>query len=372
MAHYQDAVSTTPASLPRPALVRMIRLVRTLHRLSHLPAYRQLVESQVPETARFDPGHDAVMMGYDFHLAPTGPQLIEVNTNAGGGLLAYLAQVPGSVLAGNPLPTRLKNQLLTSFAAEMRAFSDGRSDRPRRIAILDERPEEQYLYGEMEAFAELFTANWGVPTIIRDPSGLDGGPEGVYSDGLPVDLIYNRHCDFYLERPELAGLRAAYRAKTVCLTPNPFVYGLLADKRRLVLWSDPVTLAKVGLPQRDVELITALVPVSRLLANGDPEDFWTRRDDLVFKPVSRFGSRGVLLGRKISRSRFNTLLSEETLVQQLVPPSLTPADGQEPFKTDFRLYAYRNQVLGVAARLYHGQVTNLRTPGGGFAAVRLV
>ena len=40
-------------------------------------------------------------------------------------------------------------------------------------------------------------------------------------------------------------------------------------------------------------------------------------------------------------------------------------------KTDLRLYAYRNRVLGVTARLYHGQVTNLRTPGGGFARVRL-
>ncbi len=40
-------------------------------------------------------------------------------------------------------------------------------------------------------------------------------------------------------------------------------------------------------------------------------------------------------------------------------------------KTDLRLYAYRNRVLGVTARLYRGQVTNLRTPGGGFARVRI-
>jgi hypothetical protein len=41
-------------------------------------------------------------------------------------------------------------------------------------------------------------------------------------------------------------------------------------------------------------------------------------------------------------------------------------------KTDLRLYAYRNRVLGVTARLYRGQVTNLRTPGGGFARVKVV
>ena len=31
----------------------------------------------------------------------------------------------------------------------------------------------------------------------------------------------------------------------------------------------------------------------------------------------------------------------------------------------------RDRILGVAARLYQGQVTNLRTPGGGFAPVRI-
>lgn len=37
-----------------------------------------------------------------------------------------------------------------------------------------------------------------------------------------------------------------------------------------------------------------------------------------------------------------------------------------------RLFAYRNRLLGVGARLYRGQVTNLRTPGGGYAPVRIV
>ncbi len=41
-------------------------------------------------------------------------------------------------------------------------------------------------------------------------------------------------------------------------------------------------------------------------------------------------------------------------------------------KTDFRLYFYRDRILGLAARLYQGQVTNLRTPGGGFAPVLVI
>jgi hypothetical protein len=38
-------------------------------------------------------------------------------------------------------------------------------------------------------------------------------------------------------------------------------------------------------------------------------------------------------------------------------------------KTDVRLYVYNGQVLLTAARLYQGQTTNFRTPGGGFAPV---
>ena len=41
------------------------------------------------------------------------------------------------------------------------------------------------------------------------------------------------------------------------------------------------------------------------------------------------------------------------------------------FKTDFRLFVYQQKILAVSARLYQGQVTNLRTENGGFAKVCL-
>jgi hypothetical protein len=37
-----------------------------------------------------------------------------------------------------------------------------------------------------------------------------------------------------------------------------------------------------------------------------------------------------------------------------------------------RLYTYASEVLLAAARLYQGQTTNMRTPGGGFAPVLTV
>lgn len=350
---------------------RMARLVRLLDRLSRNGRYRELVYPQVPDVARFDPGHDAVMMCYDFHLVGETPRLIEVNTNAGGGLLALLAHNPTWPVAIGSLPAKLSGRLLQTFADETRHFTAGAKLKPGAIAIIDADPPSQYLFPEMCAFAELFES-WGVPAVVVDPGQLDASGAGVLNEGQPVDLVYNRHCDFYLESAAMAGLRAAYLNRCVCLTPNPHMYGLLADKRRLALWTDPGHHADWSLTAQESALLAEVVPAASLMAEHDRTALWASRKQQVFKPVDSFGSRGVLLGEKISRKRFDELPAASTLVQELVPPSLTAVPGASPMKTDLRVFAYRQRILGIAARLYHGQVTNLRTPGGGFARVKLV
>lgn len=45
-------------------------------------------------------------------------------------------------------------------------------------------------------------------------------------------------------------------------------------------------------------------------------------------------------------------------------------DGdRKVMKVDVRNYTYGGEVLSIAARLYQGQTTNFRTPGGGFAPI---
>lgn len=41
------------------------------------------------------------------------------------------------------------------------------------------------------------------------------------------------------------------------------------------------------------------------------------------------------------------------------------------FKSDFRLYVHGERVMLMGARLFQGQVTNVQTMGGGFAAVSI-
>lgn len=60
------------------------------------------------------------------------------------------------------------------------------------------------------------------------------------------------------------------------------------------------------------------------------------------------------------------------VAQEIVRPSerTIELDGRRiPLKLDVRVYTYAGEAQLLAARLYQGQTTNFRTPGGGFAPV---
>jgi hypothetical protein len=189
----------------------------------------------------------------------------------------------------------------------------------------------------------------------------------------PVDLVYLRDTDFTLETPRTRALREAYLAGRVVVTPSPREYHLLADKRRLALLSSREALSQLGVTDEDAELLAAVVPETRLLSELDPDALWKDRREWVFKPATAFGSRAVYRGDKISRKRFAEILEQPGyLAQRRVEPGevgVETSDGPRAMKFDVRAYAYRDQVLLLGARVYQGQVTNLRSPGGGFSAI---
>ncbi len=364
-------ISPTRVDICRHDLKRMHTLARTLFRLSQRRSYHRRVFPDLPEIARFDPGHAALMMGYDFHLGADGPRLIEVNTNAGGAFVAWQSQMRDLQGGdGIPLSGRFQQRLLFSFLREWRDFS--RSLRALEcLVILDEDPPNQPLYPEMVSCRDWLISH-GIDTRIADPGELQIDGNGVYHQKRKVELIYNRHCDFFLEDQAQSSLRRAYLAGSICLSPNPFAYGLLADKRRMILWSDEVVLQQLGLSSARTRLLLEMVPLSRLMCDLDAAQLWDERKKLIFKPVNKFGGRGVLMGKSITRKRFAELEPDSTLVQQIVPPSQVMSQEGDSFKVDLRLFVYRDHLLGVGARLYQGQLTNLRTPGGGFAPVRII
>ena len=63
------------------------------------------------------------------------------------------------------------------------------------------------------------------------------------------------------------------------------------------------------------------------------------------------------------------MASATYIAQAFAPPSMRSVHGGQSLKADVRCFASEAGVLLFAARLYQGQTTNMRTPGGGFAAV---
>ncbi len=354
------------------------RTVELLFRIAHSASYQQRVDRDADALSRFAPGNFGVFMGYDFHLTPAGPRLIEVNTNAGGALLnglhtaALCDPVKLACLCSELLPVAaIQQRIAQTFLAEFAAVR-GAGARAGRIAIADHQPHDQFLYPEFLLFVRLFEEA-GIRAEICDTEELVRTRDGLALRGSPVDLVYLRDTDFTLAAPRSAALRAAYLAREVVVTPAPREHHLLANKRRLALFSSPEALSSLGVTDDDARFLAEVVPETRSLIELGSERAWRERKSWVFKPCASFGSRAVYRGDKISGRKFDEIAGDsDYLAQRRVEPGLVEvdtSDGRRAMKFDVRAYAYRGAVLLLGARIYQGQVTNLRSAGGGFSAI---
>ena len=371
--------SATAVFMAPETLQAMADLLAAIETVVALPAYQAEVLARAPAIAKLDPGPKGVFMGFDFHVGDDGPQLIEINTNAGGAMLnqalAHAQQACCAQIVPHLRPTAdldtLDRRWLDSFQNEW--VLQGRSGQPQRIAIVDEAPEQQYLHPEFLLFQHLFRSA-GIDTVICDPGELTFANGRLTHNGIPIDLVYNRLTDFYLQSPPLAPLRAAYEVGAVVLTPSPRAHALYADKRNLALLSDPARLAALGVAQPTIDRLLAGIPRTLEVTPEEAEALWAARRGLFFKPASGFGSRATYRGDKLTQRVWQSILGGGYVAQKLALPSerRVRVDGAgSDLKLDIRAYAYGGSIQLLAARLYMGQTTNFRTPGGGFAPVFL-
>ena len=370
--------SNTPVFLSESDTDGMLRMVHAIEAATRLPAYQERVLSWAPEIARRDFGPHGAFMGYDFHLATDGPKLIEINTNAGGAFLnALLAKAQRACCA--EIEAGLRGSEAHDFeAAVLRLFQrewtlQRGSGMPRRLAIVDDRPEQQYLYPEFVLAQQFFTKH-GIEAVIVDARTLRYEPGRLLAGGASIDFVYNRLVDFAFESPDNAALRAAYESGAVVVTPNPRAHALYADKRNLSLLSDQAILRAWGL---SAEIAGDLkgVPRTVLVTPDNAQQLWEARKRLFFKPAGGHGSKAVYRGDKMTKGVWAEIVRGGYVAQEFAAPSerMIKLDGSpQTRKTDVRLYVYDGQVLLTAARLYQGQTTNFRTPGGGFAPVFVI
>lgn len=370
--------SNAPVFVPHSTVKEMHGIVKAIEAASRLEGYRNAALFWAQDIAMKDHGPAGVFMGYDFHLDESGPKLIEINTNAGGAFLnAVLAGAQRACCA--ELGELFRSTLVDDFETNVmdmfrREWARQRGEsRLRRIAIVDDRPTEQYLYPEF-VLARKMLQKHKIDAVIADAAELRYENGRLILDGTEIDLVYNRSVDFTLEQANHVALNAAYRDGAVVVTPNPHNHALLADKRNLTLLSKPAAMAAFGLPA-ELRAHLAGIPKTRLVTPENADQLWHERNQLFFKPACGHGSKAVYRGDKLTKSVWREIARGGYVAQVFAPPSQRMIELEGALtsrKMDVRLYTYDGQLLLVAARLYQGQTTNFRTPGGGFASVLMV
>jgi len=354
--------------------------IAAIERIVALPAYQRRVLAHAPSSAHFQPKAPAVFLGYDFHLSVGGVRLIEINTNAGGGLLsallAHAQHRPEHWTASHPAILRQQQHAEEAFADMfLDAWRTERGDAPLRvIAIVDDAPESQFMFPEFLLFQRLFECH-GIEAVICDPAGLTMRDGALWLGSRQIDLVYNRLTDFGLDLPAHRSLREAYLSRAAVVTPHPRAHALYADKRNLAVLTDAETLRGMGMDEDSIAILQRGIAHTEPVRKDEAEKLWAGRKRLFFKPAAGYGSKAAYRGDKLTRRVFEEILQGDYVAQELVPPSerLLEVDGQAvALKLDLRQFVYRAKIQLTVARLYQGQTTNFRTPGGGFASVVII
>jgi hypothetical protein len=370
--------SARPVFVSESQAGRIDELVHAIESVVAMPSYRQRVLELAPEIARCDPGGaKGVFLGYDFHPRGDRLGLIEINTNAGGAMLnAAMARAHRSCCTDDRRLEQavvsgavFEDAILEMFRSEWARVGRGRS--LERVAIVDLAPTEQYLYPEFLLFQRLFARN-GIEAVIADPAQLSFREGALWMGDLRIDLVYNRLTDFMLETPECQALRRAYLEHACVVTPHPQSHALYANKRNLVLLSNADMLAELSVPRQVADILIANIPHTEVVREASAERLWSERRGLFFKPMAGYGSRAAYRGDKLTKRVWEQILGGDYIAQAIVAPGERAAGTRtepENLKFDLRSYVYDGQVQWTAARVYQGQTTNFRTPGGGFAPV---
>ncbi|MGZ3745886.1 MAG: hypothetical protein ACXWRE_01040 [Pseudobdellovibrionaceae bacterium] len=354
----ENLISPFTIRLPVSVLKQAQQSIATLFELRENKKYQDSYKTELDALELKDPGNKSICMSYDFHVNDENQlKLIEVNTNAAFLALGY------EMYKSRNFPLPVKDFSLEEFRKDIETeikLNGKTVPNPLSVAIIDEEPEKQRLYIEFLVYQELFK-QWGWDAKIMDYRKLESATP---------DFIYNRFTDFFLSHPESQQLKKYFLTKQICFSPNPYEYFLLADKQRLIDWSQPEKLAHWSVSAEQQALIQSIVPYSISLELHNKEEIWAKRKSIFIKPKRAFGSKQSYKGASISRKNFDELAGNEFIAQEFVAPSeqmfRTPK-GEESFKFDLRCFAYQGRLQLVVARLYQGQVTNLRTPLGGFA-----
>jgi len=378
----ENLFAGTGVLLDRSDVDAMLGVVDAIETLANSISFRNSRIIENPELSDWqDLTGDGMIMGYDFHIGADGPQLIEVNTNAGG---AFIVNEMNSVSNQSYPPCcgfgslEMNPDLIHKLLQrEWQSVGNGEmNENEITAAIVDDNPLEQYLYPDMQ-IAKSYFEKAGIKTIIADISELKFENGVLHSFGIPIDIVYNRSTDFALLEESSAALRNAALTGAAVVAPNPLHHALYANKRNFIDLTDVAKLGEYGLSKIQSTHLNTHVPNTVLLTTDNAAELYAQRKQLFFKPVDGFGSKAVYRGDKITSRVWQQTLQQieqgqQYIAQAIVPPSLraVEAEGDRTrLKFDVRIFTAGGELIIATARIYQGQTTNFRTVGGGFGPV---
>ena len=356
--------ASTPIFIAPEMVTMMEQQITAIEEFIKQPAFQNEI-FQRSALAAFAPTKftRGAFMGYDFHITADGPRLIEINSNAGGAFIVNAIQKAVG-LSHADFEKNVANMFLSEWNLAQR------TDDLITIAIVDEAPESQFHYPDMLLAASLLRRQ-GFRVEIVDPKELDYKSAAIFMGETKIDLIYNRITDFDFKDPAHGLLRQAWLDEAVIITPDPRHHALYADKRNLMILSDRQTRKELCVSV-ELDRILSALPETIEVTSQNAKYLWERRKDYFFKPFTGFGGRAVYKGAKLTKKVWTHILDGGYIAQKLIKPPSRLISAVQPArqqKYDVRIYSYNGKPLSMAARVYQGQVTNLRTAGGGLAPI---
>lgn len=347
-----NLISPRVIELPRLILEQAKLVFKNIFLISKTEDFKSFALKNSP----FNPQLGSLLTSFDFHWDGEFLKLIEINTNASSYLVSDLIYELHQV---NDFNDRLE-KLAQDFAI---CVGDG-----KKIFILDEFPEKENLYIEFFMYKE-FLENKGYEVKIISLAEF----ENLKNSEMP-DLIYNRYCDFYLEEPKSLKLKTHYESGQLKLSPHPYFYNLLANKKRFLTFCNPNLKQKLS-PELKLTIDNHILNTVTL-NNESSDEIWQSRKQYFIKPSLSYGGKSAYRGESISRKRFDELIAEQAFIAQKFVPapemSVDTPEGKQNFKYDLRFYGFEGEVQFAIARLYQGQITNMRNPHGGLTPIHFV
>ena len=219
---------------------------------------------------------------------------------------------------------------------------------------------------EFTAFQQAFERA-GCPTVIADPRHLTYRDRKLYYQDFRIDCIYRRAVTFEMieKANEITNFITAYLQGDVCvigsirsqIVHNKIVFALLHDQDKTPFLTDEERrFVKEYIP------FTAIFDPSNANLVTYAKD---HKDKLVLKPMDKYASQGVRIGKDYPAAKWQTILLEEAKTEYLMQefcqiPNVPMAYFTEE-KVDFLdtgyilgLFMYDNKLQGIYTRVGTG------------------